>query len=109
MKKILMLTAAALVLQATPVLAGDYKDSDHKGKMFEKQDTNGDGVITESEFLESAKERFKSMDLNGDGSVTKEEGREAMEAKRKKWKEKREERMEKRKERKEERSESDME
>lgn len=105
-----MLTAAGLILQATPVLAGDHegghKKGDHKAKMFEKQDLNGDGSISEAEFLEGAKKRFKEMDANGDGAFTKEEGKAAHEARREKMKEKRAKWKEKRKEKLEERSNS---
>lgn len=102
MKKLLMITAAVLIAQATPVFAetGDH-DGKPGGKMFEKQDTNGDGVISEAEFLETAKKRFAEMDSDGNGSVTKEEGKAAHEAKRAKMKEKREKWKEKRQERKE--------
>ena len=107
MKKILMLTAAGLILQATPVLAEDHEGGhhkgDHKAKMFEKQDANGDGMISEAEFLDNAKKHFAEMDANGDGNVTKEEGKAAFEAKREKMKEKRKAWKEKRDKMKEER------
>lgn len=86
-KWILMMAATALVMQAGPVFAeGGPK---HHGKMFEKHDTNGDGVITKDEFLAHAEERFSQMDADGDGSVTKEEGQAAKEKMKEKWKEKR--------------------
>jgi hypothetical protein len=47
----------------------------HKGKMFEKTDTNGDGVISHEEFSAKAEERFKMMDADGDGKVTREEAK----------------------------------
>ena len=34
-------------------------------------DANGDGQITEEEFLISAADRFKKMDLNSDGLLKK--------------------------------------
>ena len=105
MKKILMLTAAGLILQATPVLAEHHEGAEgHKGKMFQKHDTNGDGVISESEFLEQAKKRFSKMDADGSGSVSQDEAKAAHKAKREKMREKKEERKEKRQERKEKRS-----
>ena len=63
MKKLLMLTAATLVLQASPVLAGDHDGmKDHKGKMFAEHDTDGDGAISEAEFLAGAKKKFAESD-----------------------------------------------
>jgi len=96
MKKLLVLTAAALIFQATPVLAEHHEGSGKKGKMFAKYDTNNDGVISESEFMAKAKEKFSKMDANGDGNVTKEERKTAHEAKRSERKDKRQERKEKR-------------
>lgn len=109
MKKILLLTAAGLIFQVTPVLAQPYGDGSGMGgrdgkssKMFEKHDADGDGVISESEFLEHAKVKFDERDTDGNGSISKDEARAAHEAKRKKrqemkekWKEKRQERLDK--------------
>lgn len=106
MKKLLILTAAVLVFQTTPVLAESYEGGDkpHKGKMFEKKDTNGDGVISESEFLDHAKARFDEMDKNGDGSISQDEAKVMHEAKREKMKEKRDQWKEKRQERRQDRA-----
>lgn len=97
MKKILMLSAAALLLQAAPVLADNY-DGGGKGKkgdMFQKHDLDKDGKITEAEFLQHAKKKFAERDANGDGSITQEEAKAAYEAKRAEKKEKREMRRDK--------------
>lgn len=103
-KKVLLLAAAALVLQATPVLAeggkGDGPRKHHEG-MFEKHDTNGDGGVSKDEFLQHAEERFQKMDADGDGTVSKEEGQAAREKMKEKWKEKREHRKEKKMEHRE--------
>ena len=44
---------------------------------FEKMDANGDGKVTQDEYLaaqtELLKQRFAAMDANGDGVVTKDE------------------------------------
>ena len=103
MKKLLLLTAAGLILQATPVLAeerdGGPKRGDHKGGMFAKHDTNGDGSISEAEFLVHAKARFAEKDTNNDGSISQEEAKAAHEARKAKMKEKREEMKERMQER----------
>lgn len=60
--------------------------SSHKGKMFERTDTNGDGVISREEFSAKAERRFKKMDANSDGKVTKEEAKNHHAAMREKYK-----------------------
>lgn len=108
MKKILLLTAAGLIFQVTPVLADHHGDGPKKDKMFEMHDTNGDGVISEAEFLAHAKEKFAEKDTNKDGSISKEEARAAHEKMREKRKEMKEKWKEKYKEkRKEKRSSSE--
>lgn len=99
MKKLLLLTAAGLIAVSAPVLADNHGDHSGKGgkgdrgaKMFEKQDTNSDGVISEAEFMAKAKEKFSKMDANGDGTVTKEEAKAAHEKKREERKGKKKER-----------------
>lgn len=100
-KKLMMLAATALMMQATPVFADNHGGPDgergkHKGKMFEMHDTDGDGVVTKDEFLSHAEERFGKMDADGDGKITKEESAEAHKAMKEKFKEKRKEFKERR-------------
>lgn len=85
MLTILTIGAAAMAFSG-PVMAGEHGGK-HHGKMFEKHDTNGDGVITKEEALSHAEARFDKMDADGDGSVTKEEATAAKEEMRAKWKE----------------------
>lgn len=85
--KILVLSAAALMFQAVPAFADPGHKGDHGAKMFEKLDTNKDGVISEEEFLNKSKERFAAMDADGNGSVTQEEAKAAHEKMREKRKE----------------------
>lgn len=95
MKKMLMLTAAILALQALPALAegsGGHpeggKRMDKGSKFFDMQDTNKDGAVSEEEMLTFAKARFAEMDGDKDGKVTKEEAKTHREAMKAKWKEK---------------------
>lgn len=91
MKKILLYTAVASIAfgSATMALAeSDKKHGHHKGKMFEKMDTDSDGIVTKDEFMKKSEEHFAKMDTNGDGKVTKEEAKNQHEAMRAKWKEK---------------------
>ncbi len=111
MKKLLLLSAAFLALQAVPVMAqdadapppvkeGKHAGPDGKGRgemFFSKNDTNGDGVISEDEFLANAKKHFDEGDTDKDGKLTKEEAKAQHEKMRAKMKEKREEMKEKRK------------
>lgn len=83
------LIMATLALSAQPALAKGGKKVE---KMFEKADANGDGVISQSEFLAGAEERFGKMDADGSGDITQEEVKEVMAAKREKMKALREKR-----------------
>lgn len=88
MKKILMLSALALVMAVPVAQAGKHKGGKHHGeKMFEKHDTNSDGVISKDEFMASAEERFAKMDADGNGEITKEEAEAVRKAMKDKWKE----------------------
>ena len=73
MKKLLTLSAVALAVSISPVMADSHGDK--QGKMFEKHDTNGDGVISKSEFLAHAEERFAKMDQDGNGEISKDEAK----------------------------------
>lgn len=86
MKKLLMLSALFFVF-SVPAAEARPEGGGHKGKMFERADANGDGVITKDEFMATAEERFSKMDLDGNGEITKDEAREAREKMKAKWKE----------------------
>lgn len=60
--------------------------SHHKGKKFERMDTNADGVITLEEVLAKAEKRFAEMDTDGDGKITEEEAKNHYIAKKEKHK-----------------------
>lgn len=97
MKKLITLSICAFALGfSMPALAEDGGEAKGKGGPFVKHDTNGDGVISQSEFLKHAEERFSKMDSDGDGSVSREEAKAAHKAKREKMKDMREKRKEKR-------------
>lgn len=77
MKKTLMYgTLAAMVITGvTSAIACDKgKDGhNHGAKMFEKLDTDSDGIITKAEFIAKTERKFAKMDADSDGKVTKEE------------------------------------
>jgi len=86
--------AATLGLGATAAMADNHKDGHHKGGMMQKVDTNGDGMVSKTEFMAKHEEMFAKMDANNDGNLTKEEMKSAREAMKEKWEEKKEKRME---------------
>lgn len=81
MKK--LATIATLLALASPfALAEEKKGKKEKPspeEAFKKLDTNGDGKLSEEEFVtgkkdaEKAKAQFKSLDKDSDGSLTLEE------------------------------------
>lgn len=95
MKKLLALSAVALAFTVTPALAEEHGDKGDKGKMFEKHDTNSDGVISKDEFLYHAEKRFVEMDADGNGEVSKDEAKAAHDAMREKMKERKAEHKDK--------------
>ncbi|MEM6536400.1 MAG: EF-hand domain-containing protein [Pseudomonadota bacterium] len=47
------------------------RQADRKSRRF--PDANNDGVVSEIEFLDGARDRFAKMDANGDGLLTEDE------------------------------------
>ena len=91
MKNLALLAALGIAVSAAPAIAGHHEGmGDKKHSMFEKHDTDGDGMISMDEYMAKAKEKFAKKDTNGDGMISKEEAKEYKEEKREKWKEKRE-------------------
>lgn len=86
---------AIAIVAGSVLLSAGINAKHHGKKMFEKMDTNADGVIDRAEFMASAEARFTKMDLNGDGSVSPDEAKALKEKMREKRREKREKRLEK--------------
>ena len=101
-KRLIIMSAVLLSFGSGHALAEGDGKGHHKGAKFEKHDLNGDGTISEDEFLQHAKDRFSNIDANGDGSVSEEEAKAHHKAKRAEMKarvkERRQERREKRNE-----------
>ena len=94
MRKVVMFAALAVLFLggATSAMA-DHKGCDKKAdcknrysKMFEKKDSNSDGVITKEEFMAYAESKFAKMDTNGNGWITSEEAESYSAAKKEKYK-----------------------
>ena len=57
-------------------------------KMFEKKDSNSDGVVSKAEFMAHVEKKFAKMDADSNGSLTKEEVKKYWAAKKEKHREK---------------------
>lgn len=105
-QKTLLLTGALLCLGTLPAFA-ETPDAPadgakpHKETMFEKQDANKDGKVSQEEFIAHATAKFNEIDANKDGSISAEESQAYRAKKKEKWAEKREDMKEKREEMKE--------
>lgn len=77
MKKPIILCAAALLASCTVTdpHAKKHPHGNFAFKLFDMQDTNGDGVITKRENIEHHRAMFNKVDKNRDGKLTKEEAR----------------------------------
>jgi Ca2+-binding EF-hand superfamily protein len=83
----LMVALAFAVITPSAVMAEDTKPKINPETVFKRRDTNGDGAISEDEFLAAAKEdkqkeklkkRFGKIDSNGDGKLSLEEFKAGM-------------------------------
>ena len=99
MRKVLMFSVLAVLFIGGATFASAHcGDCDKKrdcprksakmDKMFEKKDTNSDGIISKAEFVAHAEKKFAKMDADGNGSLTKEEVKNYWAAKKAKYKEK---------------------
>ena len=96
MNKLLLsaIAISALSIGANAAMAEHHEGGDHKGKMMERIDTDGDGVISKAEFMAKHEEKFAKMDSDGDGNLTKDEMEAAKAKMKEKWKEMKEKKME---------------
>ncbi|MAE51304.1 MAG: hypothetical protein CMH27_05810 [Micavibrio sp.] len=83
MKKLLAITALALVFSA-PAMAEGGPKHDRGQKMFQKLDLDNNGEISREEFMSHHEKKFTEMDADSSGAVTKDEAAAAKE----KWKKK---------------------
>lgn len=108
MKKLLLSAmVVALTFAAPAAFAGDDYDGDKKRAGKHKKhhiDTNGDGVVSKSEFMKAQEKKFKELDANNDGKIEREEFKAfkgKMKKKREEWREKFKEKRAERKKNKE--------
>jgi Ca2+-binding EF-hand superfamily protein len=83
----LMAAVAFAVFTPAAVMAEETKPKMDPEKVFKRRDTNGDGSISEDEFLAAAKEdqqkemmkkRFGKIDTDGDGKLSLDEFKAGM-------------------------------
>lgn len=89
MKKLILLSAGAVLLSFTNAYADDHAEFD------------GKKAVTKAEFLKKAEERFEKMDSNNDGEISREEAKSARKVFKEEMKERRAERKEKMKQKRE--------
>ena len=79
MKKLILAAVAvsALSIASGAAMAEHHEGGYGKGKMMEKVDTNGDGMISKAEFMAKHEEKFAKMDKDGDGNLSAEEMKQA--------------------------------
>jgi Ca2+-binding EF-hand superfamily protein len=70
---------AALLMAAAPFTAAQARDADSDA-MFQRIDTNHDGVISKEEAAAARQHLFSKLDRNGDGIVDKDEIESARDA-----------------------------
>ena len=73
MKYTLLLTAALLSFGGCSMLKPHYNDEQMHTYLFNKFDSNQNGIITETEYMEFIDERFVKMDTDRNGTITKED------------------------------------
>ncbi len=85
------MTAAVLgafALTTNAVLAeSPMHKGEHKGKMMERVDTDGNGSVSKAEFIAKHEAMFVKMDKDGNGELSKEEMKNGKKHMRKKMKE----------------------
>jgi len=88
MNKIFMTATliGSIALGATVAMADNH---------MKKVDTDGDGMVSKTEFMAKHEEKFMKMDANSDGMLSKDEMKEARGAMKEKMKDRMEKRMDK--------------
>lgn len=81
MKKLFLGVAALSILAAPAAMANSANIDAKVDEKFTQLDANGDGVVTQEEFVIVKDSKFSDTDKNADGNVTKAELKAHMEAK----------------------------
>ncbi|MGB5964527.1 MAG: EF-hand domain-containing protein [Sulfurimonadaceae bacterium] len=75
MTRTTLFAATLITLLATgcSLLKPHYSDEQMHSYLFDKFDSDEDGVITKAEYMDFIDERFAKMDTDRDGTITKED------------------------------------
>ena len=68
-----ILTVCLLSVASPLTLADDHKKKDGPTCKFKQMDADGDGQVSQAEFMQASTKRFAKMDSNSDGFISKDE------------------------------------
>ena len=70
---LLYVALISLLFTGCSLLKPNYSDEQMHNYLFDKFDSDEDGVITKAEYMDFIDERFLKMDTDRDGTITKED------------------------------------
>lgn len=70
---LLYVALISLLFTGCSLLKPSYSDEQMHNYLFDKFDSDEDGVITKAEYMDFIDERFLKMDTDRDGTITKED------------------------------------
>jgi len=73
LKPLLLSSLSLLILGGCSLLKPNYSDEQMHSYLFDKFDSDEDGLITKAEYMDFIDERFAKMDTDRDGTITKED------------------------------------
>ena len=71
LKILLSISTISLFISGCSLLKPNYSDEQMHSYLFDKFDSNEDGVSTKAEYMDFIDERFVKMDTDRDGTITK--------------------------------------
>ncbi len=72
-KTLLSTSIISLLFSGCALLKPNYSDEQMHSYLFDKFDSDEDGIITKAEYMDFIDERFAKMDTDRDGTITKED------------------------------------
>lgn len=70
---LLSITLSSLLFTGCSLLKPNYSDEQMHAYLFNKFDSDEDGISTKAEYMDFIDERFYKMDTDRDGTITKED------------------------------------